>query len=73
MEIFADVKLSQVVSTIVYALLGFALFILFLFLMERFSSFSIRKEIVDEHNISLAIVMGGFFISLGLILAAVVD
>ncbi len=73
MEIlFADLKISQVVSTIVYGLLGFMLFLVSLWIIEKLTPFSIRKEIIDEHNTSLAILLGAFYIAMGLIVSAVV-
>ena len=73
MEIlFADLKLSQVISTVVYGMLGFLLFLVILWIMEKLTPFSIRKEIIDEHNTSLAILLGAFYIAIGLIVAAVV-
>ena len=73
MEIlFSDLNISQVVSTIVYGLLGFLLFLVSLWIIEMLTPFSIRKEIIDEHNTSLAILLGAFYIAMGLIVAAVV-
>ena len=48
--IFADIKLSQVVSTVFYSFLGLGLFIVCFFVMEKLTHFSIHKEIIDEHN-----------------------
>ncbi len=73
MEIlFSDLKISQVVSTVVYGLLGFLLFLVSLWIIEKLTPFSVRKEIIDEHNTSLAILLGAFYIAIGLIIAAVV-
>ena len=73
MEIlFADIKLGQILSTIVYGVLGFLLFLTSLWVMEKVTHFSIRKEIIEEHNMSLAIVLGAFYIAMGLIISAVV-
>ena len=73
MEIlFSDLKISQVISTIVYGMLGFLLFLVILWIIEKLTPFSIRKEIIDEHNTSLAILLGAFYIAIGLIIAAVV-
>ena len=40
--------------------------------MEKLTHFSIRKQIIEEHNMSLAIVLGAFYIAMGLIISAVV-
>jgi len=36
------------------------------------SPFSIRKEIVDEHNVALGVVIGAYFVAMGLIIGAVI-
>ncbi len=73
MEIlFSDLKIGQVISTIVYGMLGFLLFLVILWIIEKLTPFSVRKEIIDEHNTSLAILLGAFYIAMGLIIAAVV-
>ena len=70
--IFADIKLSQVVSTIFYSFLGLGLFIVCFFVMEKITHFSIHKEIIDEHNTAVAMIISAFLIAMGLILAAVI-
>lgn len=73
MELFADIKIAQVISTIFYSALGFGLFVLALWMMEKLTHFSIKKEIVEEQNVSMGIVIGAFLIAVGIILAAVID
>ena len=70
--LLADIKLGQVLSSILYGTLGFLLFLASLWAMEKLTHFSIRKEIIEEHNMSLAIVLGAFYIAMGLIISAVV-
>jgi putative membrane protein len=71
-ELFSMVSLTGVVSTIVYSLLGLILFMVALVVMEWLSPFSIRKEIVDEHNVALGVVIGAYFVAMGLIIGAVI-
>jgi len=71
--LFADIKLSQIVSTIFYSFLGLALFMICFFIMEKFTHFSLHKEIVDEQNTAVAMIISAFLIAMGLILAAVID
>jgi putative membrane protein len=41
-----------------------------LLLMEKLTPFSIVKEIVDEHNVALSVVMGSVVIGISIIIAA---
>lgn len=58
-------------ETIVYALLGVLIFAISIWVMEKVSPFSIRKEIEDDQNTALGIIMGSIIIGLSIILAAV--
>lgn len=69
--LFSDISLAQVVSTIVYAILGLVLFLLSFWVLEKLTHFSIRDEIVEDQNISLGIIIAGYFIAIALILSAV--
>ncbi|PIE42693.1 MAG: DUF350 domain-containing protein [Gammaproteobacteria bacterium] len=68
-----DLSLTQVFATLFYGALGFIMFLLSLWIMERLTPFSIEKKITEENNVALGIVIGAVVISLGLIYAAVVS
>lgn len=57
-------------STVVYALLGLILFAVTFFAITKLVPFSLRKEIEDDQNTALAILIGSVFLSLAIILAA---
>jgi uncharacterized membrane protein YjfL (UPF0719 family) len=59
-------------SSVIYALIGFAVFALALFIMDRVVPFSLVKEIEEDQNIALAIIMGSIFISLAIIIQAAI-
>ena len=59
------------VPTVVYFLVGLVLFGFSVWLMDKVAPFSIRKEIEEDQNTSLGILMGNTLISLSIILAAV--
>jgi uncharacterized membrane protein YjfL (UPF0719 family) len=71
-QIFYDLKPVVMLSTIIYAVIGFCVFSLFLYLMVRAAPFSIRKEIEEDQNIALAILMGSIFIALAIIVQAAI-
>jgi len=57
-------------STVVYCALGLAVFALAMFIMQKFTPFSIEKEIEKDQNTALAIIIGSVFISLAIIIQA---
>ena len=58
--------------TLVFSLLGILLFGLAFFIIEKISPFSTRKEIEDDQNTALAILIGSVIIGIALIVAAAV-
>ena len=58
------------IPTVFYFVLGLLLFGMGAWVMEKVTPFSIRKEIEDDQNTALAILMGSIFIGLALIIAA---
>lgn len=64
---------EAVVSTAVFAGIGLAVFALAFFLMTRLAPFSVKKEIEEDHNVALAVIMAGVLIGISLIIAAAVS
>lgn len=54
----------------VFSVVGIVVLFLAIFLMEKLTRFSITKEIVDEHNTALAIIVGAIVIGISIIIAA---
>ncbi|MCI0456045.1 MAG: DUF350 domain-containing protein [Gemmataceae bacterium] len=69
---FMEHLTNQVVSTLVFALIGLAVFALLFKIIVQISPFSIRKEIEEDQNVSLAIIIASIIISVGLILSAAI-
>ena len=65
-------ELLQLLSTVVYFVVGLGLFGLSVLLIEKVTPFSIRKEIEEDQNVCLGIVIGSLFIALGIVLAAAI-
>lgn len=69
-------KLSQmgdaVVASAAFAGIGLVVFGIAFVLIVRLSPFSVRKEIEEDQNISLGIIMAGVFIGISLIIAAAI-
>jgi uncharacterized membrane protein YjfL (UPF0719 family) len=62
----------QLIPTILYFLVGLGLFGFSVWLMEKVTPFSIRKEIEEDQNVALGITIGATLIGLAIILAAVI-
>ena len=67
-----DQLANLVLTTMVFSLMGILLFALAFFIIEKISPFSTRKEIEDDQNTALAILIGSVIIGIALIVAAAV-
>ncbi|HOP64293.1 MAG TPA: DUF350 domain-containing protein [Spirochaetota bacterium] len=64
--------LYGVVDTVIYSLVGIVLMGLGFLLITFFTPFSIKKEIEDDQNISLGIIIGSVILGISIIVAAVI-
>lgn len=62
--------ISDFLSAITYSGVGIVLFALVFFMIVKFTPFSVRKEIEEDQNTSLAILIGSVFIGIAIIIAA---
>jgi len=60
------------VQAILFSLVGIAVFALAFFVLTKLTPFSIRKEIEDDQNTSLSIIIGSVFIGIAMIFAAAI-
>lgn len=71
------VKLDQLVevlvTTLIFVLIGLIFFAVAFFIMERVTPFSIRKEIEEDHNTALGIVIGAMILGIAMIIAAAIQ
>jgi putative membrane protein len=72
MSMFAAIQIAEFVGTLFYAFLGLGLMILFWAIIEWVTPFSLRKEIEEEHNMAIAVLMGAIFIALSILISAVI-
>ena len=61
------------ISTAVFASIGLAVFAIAFWLMVKIAPFSVKKEIEDDQNTALAVIMAGVLIGISLIIAAAVS
>ena len=63
---------KPVVDSILYSLLGTVVLLVFFYLIEKVMPFSMRKEIAEDHNTALGIILGAFIIGLSMIISAAI-
>lgn len=60
-------------AAIVYGVLGIAMFAVALKVIVKVSPFAIRKEIEEDQNVALGVVIASIFVGLAIILAAAIQ
>ncbi len=68
-----DTHVVQFIESIVYAILGLAVFGLAYLIFEKITPFSICKEIEEDQNVALAIMFGSVIIGLAIVIAAAIS
>ena len=64
--------LAHAPSTLIYSLIGLLVFGLAFWLIVRVAPFSVRKEVEEDQNIALGIIIGSVMIALSIIIAAAI-
>jgi uncharacterized membrane protein YjfL (UPF0719 family) len=67
-----ETLLPVLVTTIVFVVLGLIIFALAFLVIGKATPFSVRKEIEEDHNVALAIVIASVILGTALIIAAAV-
>lgn len=63
---------DAVVSSAAFAGIGLVVFGIAFLLIVKLAPFSVRKEIEEDHNVSLGIILAGVFIGVSIIIAAAI-
>jgi len=67
-----DTHIMQFILTIVYSILGMVVFAVAFKIFVKISPFSVRKEIEEDQNTALAVILGSVLIGLSIIIAAAI-
>ena len=65
-------KPGIVVGSVIFALIGVAIFLVCFVIVDKLTPYKLWDEIVGKQNVALAIVVGSMCIAIGLIVAAAV-
>ena len=66
------INLSYVVNAVLYSFIGVLTFWVCFRLMNRLAPFLLWKEIIEEHNTALAIIVGAMSLGICIIIAAAI-
>jgi len=67
-----EALLPVLVTTLVFVLLGLVIFALAFLVIAKVTPFSVRKEIEEDQNVALAIVIASVILGSALIIAAAI-
>ena len=68
-----DELLPVLVTTLIFVLIGLVVFAIAFFIVVLVAPFSVKKEIEEDHNTALAIIIGAMIIGIGLIISAAIQ
>ncbi len=68
-----DVLAETLVTTLIFVVIGLIFFGIGFFIMDKITPFSIRKEIEEDQNTALGIVIGAMLIGIAIIIAAAIQ
>ena len=63
---------GQLLNALIYALLGIAIFLFCFFLIDRLTPYHLWREINEDKNIALAILLGAISLGVCIIIAAAI-
>ncbi len=66
------VPIANVISALVFTFLGIVVFVIAFMVMDKVTPYHLWKEIVQEHNIALAILVGAMSIGICIIIASAI-
>ncbi|WP_377193890.1 DUF350 domain-containing protein [Ruegeria meonggei] len=72
MEYLAAIQIAEIISTIFYTFLGVTLMWIMWKVIDWLTPFSIVREIEHDQNTALAVLVGLLFVSVAIIIAAVI-
>ena len=68
-----DDLLPVLMTTVIFVLLGLIVFAAAFFIIVRVVPFSVKKEIEEDQNVALAVLIGSMIIGMALIISAAIQ
>ena len=70
MTLYELINLKYIVASIAYSVLGIIIMVISFWIMERITPENLWKEIIEKHNIALAIVCAAFMLAVAIIVSS---
>jgi putative membrane protein len=67
-----EIHWAPMVAALVYSVIGLAIFAVAFVLVDRLTPYHLWKEIIDEHNTALAIIVGAVAIGISIIISSAI-
>ena len=64
---------ETIVTSVAFAAVGIVVFAAAFWLMQKLSPFSFHKEIEEDHNVAVGVIIAGVMIGIALIIAAAIS
>lgn len=71
-QLMAELHFAPILSTIVYSLIGIVVFLVGVIVIDKVTPYSVQKEIGEDQNIALGIIVGCMMIAMAIIIAAAI-
>lgn len=68
-----DKLLPVLLTTVIFVAIGLVVFAVAFFIVVFVSPFSVKKEIEEDHNTALAIIIGAIILGIALIISAAIQ
>jgi putative membrane protein len=68
-----DQLVNLVVQTLIFSVIGVVIFAVAFWIIVKATPFSVRKEIEEDQNVAIAIVIGAIIIGIALVVAAAIQ
>lgn len=66
------INIKYIIASVVYSLLGVIILLICFYIIEKITPENLWKEILEKHNIALAIVAGAFIIAVAIIISSAI-
>jgi putative membrane protein len=70
--VFWESAPGHMVASVVYSLIGVVIFAIAFLLIEKIAPFSLRKELAEDDNVAVGVVLGSIVIGLSIIIASAI-
>jgi len=67
-----ETHLINVVSSVLYAVIGMGFFFVSYWILDKLTPFSLHKELAEDQNTAIGIVVGSMMLGLSIIIAAAI-